>query len=255
VSRKQKGEQPLTAIEIIGKIDNRQLYGQLTGDDGPIVILDAGLGDTSACWSGILPELAIFSRAFVYDRAGMGRSDPAPTPRSCKDIISDLRYLVTMANLHPPYILVAHSWSGINARYFANEYPDEIAGMVLIDAVHEDKYEQFAKILNEDQTARMWAAVRDPARNDERIDRLVSIKQVHANQHVHNFPLIILTRATDNDPQNQIETRLQSEFLKLSMNSKQYFSKFEDHYILNTEPELVVVAIRQVVESITKKGV
>lgn len=245
----------MTAFEIIGKIDNRQLYGQLTGHDGPIVILEAGIGDTSACWSGILPELATFSRTLVYDRAGMGRSDPAPTPRSCKDFISDLRYLVASANLPPPYILVAHSWSGINARYFANEYPDEIAGMVLIDSVHEDKYEQFERILNEEQTARMWAAVRDPARNDEHIDRLTSIKQVHANQRVHKFPLIILTRATDNDPQNQIETRLQSEFLKLSVNSKQYFSKYEDHYIQNTEPELVVDVIRQVVESISKKGV
>ena len=238
----------MTVIEIIGKIDNRQLYGQLTGDDGPIVILEAGMGETSASWSGIQPEVATFARVFVYDRAGMGRSDPAPTPRSCKDIISDLRYLVTIANLHPPYILVAHSWSGFNARYFANEYPEEIAGMILIDAVHEDKYEQFAKVLNEEQTARMWAAVRDPARNDEHIDRIASIEQVHANQRVHNFPLIILTRATDEDPQNQIETKLQSEFLKLSTNSKQYFSKFEDHYMLNTEPDLVVAAIRQVVE-------
>jgi pimeloyl-ACP methyl ester carboxylesterase len=213
------------------------------------------MGETSACWSGIQPEISTFARVFVYDRAGMGRSDPAYTPRSCKDIILDLRYLLSVANLQPPYILVAHSWSGINARYFANEYPDEIAGLILMDAVHEDKYEQFAKVLNEEKTARMWAAVRDPERNDERIDRIASIEQVHANQRVHNFPLIVLTRATDDDPQNQIETKLQSEFLKLSTNSKQYFSKFEDHYMLNTEPELVIDSIREVVEAVKEKGV
>lgn len=244
----------MTAIEIVGKIDNRQLYGQLTGDNGPIVILDAGMGETSACWSSILPEIASFARVFTYDRAGLGRSDPAPTPRSCKDIISDLRFLVTSAHLPPPYILVAHSWSGINARYFANEYPDQVAGMILIDAVHEDKYKQFAKVLNEEQTVRMWSAVMDPARNDEWIDRIASIEQVHANQRVHDFPLLILTRTTDDDPQNQIETKLQSEFLKLSTNSKQCFSKFEDHYMHNKDPELVIDAIRHVVELVSPRG-
>lgn len=245
----------MTAVEVIGKIDDRQLHGQLTGDDGPVVILDAGMGETSACWSGIQPDIAAFARVFVYDRAGLGRSDPAPTPRSCKDIISDLRYLLSMADLHPPYILVAHSWSGINARYFANEYPDEIAGMILIDAVHEDKYEQFARVLGEEQTARMWAAVRDPAHNDEGVDRIASIEQVQASQRLHQFPLIVLTRATGNDPQSQIETQLQSEFLKLSANSKQYCSRFEDHYMFNTEPELVVAAIREVAGLVRPSGV
>lgn len=240
----------MPSTEIFAQIDNRRLYGLLTGERGPIVILDAGLGESSQCWAGITPEISTFARVFVYDRAGMGKSDPAPIPRTCEDMLADLRFLLAAANIEPPYILLGHSWSGINARYFANQYPDEIGGLILMDAVHEDKYEEFAKVLDEERTARMWAAVREPARNDEHIDRLASIEQIHANQRVHCFPLIVLTRATDDDPLNQIETRLQSEFLKLSTNSKQYISKSDNHVLQDSDPELVINAIREIVNAL-----
>ncbi len=180
----------------------------------------------------------------------MGQSEKAPTPRTCEDTISDLRSLLLSANLNPPYILVAHSWSGLNARWFANQYPDEIAGMILVEAVHENKYEEFEKVLSQEKAERMWVFVKDPSKNDETIDRIASIEQVHNKQSVFNFPLIILTRAAASDELNKIETDLQADFLKLSTKSKQYFSKYNDHFIQNSDPELVIDAIRQVVESV-----
>ncbi|MBI5933593.1 MAG: alpha/beta hydrolase [Chloroflexi bacterium] len=233
--------------EIFTKIDNRPLYGQLMGDRGPIVILDAGLGDASASWTEIQREVSTFARVLVYDRAGPGRSALAPTPRTCKDIIADLRHLLAAAHLQPPYILVAHSWSGINARYFANEFPNEIAGMILVDTVHENKYERFASIQTEEQNARMWAAVKDPAKNDEHIDRTASIEQIRATPRLYNFPLIVLTRASKDDLWNQIETSLQAEFLKLSTHSKQFISTSTDHFLNQTDPALIVTAIQEII--------
>jgi pimeloyl-ACP methyl ester carboxylesterase len=243
----------LITHEVNLKIDGRFLYGLLSGEGEPTVILEAGLGGTIEDWSKIQSEVANFSRVLSYDRAGLGRSEIAPIPRTCKDIVSDLRNLLSVANLHPPYILVAHSWSGINARWYANHYPDEIVGLVLIDAVHEDKYEQFEKVLSVERAKRMWASVKDPSRNDENIDRIASIEQIHRTKRTFDFPLIVLTRATDSDKLNIIETSLQAEFLKLSTKSKHYFSKYDDHYIQNSEPELVIDAIRQVVESARKR--
>ena len=240
----------MTALEINAVVNGHRLFGLLSGEGETTVILDAGLGGTSEDWSKVQPEVANFSKVFSYSRAGLGQSEKALIPRTCKDIISDLRSLLLSANLHPPYILVAHSWSGINARWFASQYPEEIAGMVLIDAVHENKYEQFEKILSEEKANRMWAFVKDPSKNDENIDRMASIEQVHGKQILFDFPLIILTRATDSDEMNKIETNLQAEFLKLSTNSRQYFSKHNDHFIQNLEPELVIDSIRQVVELI-----
>jgi pimeloyl-ACP methyl ester carboxylesterase len=245
----------LNTHKIDALIDGRHLYGFLSGEGEPIVILDAGLGDHSQVWQNIQPEVARFTKVLSYDRGGMGQSDKAPIPRTCKDMVKDLRQLLHAADLRPPYILVAHSWSGINARWYANQHPNELAGMVLIDPVHEDKYARFEKILPEERAARMWASVKDPSKNDENIDRMACIRQVHDNQRVFDFPLIVLTRATDTDEMNVIETSLQAEFSKLSSRSQQYFSKHDDHYIQNSEPGLVIDSIRQVVESVKAKGV
>ena len=240
----------MAALEINAVVNSHRLFGLLSGEGETTVILDAGLGGTSEDWSKVQPEVENFSKVFSYSRAGLGKSEKASIPRTCKDIIEDLRSLLLATNLHPPYVLVAHSWSGINARWFVNQYPDEIAGMVLIDAVHEDKYEQFEKVLSEEKASRMWLFVKNPSKNDENIDRIASIEQVRSKQNNFDFPLIVLTRATDSDELSKIETDLQAEFLKLSTNSRQYFSKHNDHFIQNSEPELVIDSIRQVVEFI-----
>ena len=244
----------MTALEINAVVNSHSLFGLLSGEGETTVILDAGLGGTSKDWSKVQSEVANFSKVFSYSRAGLGQSEKATIPRTCKDIISDLRRLLLAANLHPPYVLVAHSWSGINARWYASQYPEEIAGMILVDAVNEDKYEQFEKILSEEKANRMWAFVKDPSKNDENIDRIASIAQVRDKQILFDFPLIILTRAADSDELSKIETDLQAEFLKLSTNSRQYFSKHNNHFIQNLEPELVIDSIRQVIKSIKEKG-
>jgi len=244
------GRNQLAIVEINSEVNGHRLFGVLSGEGETTVILDAGLGGTSEDWAKVQPEVANFTKVFSYSRAGLGKSEKASTPRTCKDIIEDLRSFLLSVNLNPPYILVAHSWSGINARWFVNQYPDEIAGMVLIDAVHEDKYEQFEKVLSEEKASRMWLFVKDPSKNDENIDRIASIEQVRSKQNTFDFPLIVLTRATDSDELSKIETDLQVEFLKLSAKSKQYFSKHNDHFIQNSEPELVIDSIRQVVESV-----
>lgn len=243
----------MAALEINAVVNGHRLFGLLSGEGKTTVILDSGLGGTAEDWLKVQPAVANFSKVFSYSRAGLGKSEKASTPRTCKDIISDLRSLLLSANLKPPYILVAHSWSGINARWFAHQYPDEIAGMILVDAVHEDKYERFEKILSEEKANRMWAFVKDPSKNDENIDRIASIEQVRSKQPSFNFPLIVLTRAADSDELSKVETDLQAEFLKLSSESRQYFSKHTDHFIQNSEPELVIDSIRQVVESVKAK--
>jgi pimeloyl-ACP methyl ester carboxylesterase len=243
----------MPALNITAVVNGHRLVGSLSGEGETTVILDAGLGGTSEDWSLIQPAVAGFSKVFSYDRAGLGQSEKASIPRTCHDIIGDLRRLLLSAHLHPPYILVSHSWSAINARWFANQYPDEIAGMVFVDPVHEDKYAQFEKILSPEQTDRMWASIKDPSKNDEHIDRITSIAQVRSSHTPFDFPLVILTRRTDADELNKIETNIQAEYLKLSTQSRQYFSKSEDHFIQSSDPELVIDSIRQVVEAVKAK--
>ena len=105
----------------------------------PTVILDAGLGGYSLDWAQVQPEVAKFAHVCSYDRAGLGWSDESPNPRTSKYIAQELHDLLANAAEVGPFILVGHSFGGINVRVFANKYPEEVAGVVLVDASHEDQ--------------------------------------------------------------------------------------------------------------------
>ena len=76
-----------------------------------------------------------FARVLSYDRAGLGWSDPATQPRTLANIVEELRSLLHAAGVAPPYILVGHSFGGLVVRYFAAQHPEEVAGILLVDAV------------------------------------------------------------------------------------------------------------------------
>jgi len=95
------------------------------GEGSPTVVMDAGLGGSSLDWS------------LAYDRAGMGWSDASPLPRTPGHIAGELHTLLAKAGVPGPFVLVGHSLAGKNVRMFASAHPDEVAGMVLVDARSE----------------------------------------------------------------------------------------------------------------------
>lgn len=107
------------------------------GEGSPTVVMDAGLGGSSLDWSLVQADIAGTTRVCTYDRAGMGWSDPSPLPRTPRHIADELHLLLTNAGVPGPYVLVAHSLAGKNVRMFASAHPDEVAGMVLVDARSE----------------------------------------------------------------------------------------------------------------------
>jgi pimeloyl-ACP methyl ester carboxylesterase len=109
---------------------------------GPTVVVDAGAGDFSTSWIGIQREVEKSARICTYDRAGYGWSDSSPYPRTAIQMSNELHQLLVNAKIDPPYILVGHSLGGMTIRVFAGLYPDEVAGMVLVDAGHEDQLER-----------------------------------------------------------------------------------------------------------------
>lgn len=121
--------QPQRMVDVGGHRLN--LY--CTGHGSPAVIFDAGQGYSSWSWYKVQPKVAKFTTACSYDRAGMGFSDGGPLPRDAKNTVSDLHALLHNAGIKPPYVLVAHSIAGLYAPLFADIYPQEVAGMVLVD--------------------------------------------------------------------------------------------------------------------------
>lgn len=110
-----------------------------SGQGSPTVILDTGLGVPAVGWKFVQPEVAKFTRVCSYDRAGYGWSTPGPMPRTSAEIVKELHALLAAAREKPPYILVGHSFAGLNIRLFNGTYAGEVAGMVLVDASHEDQ--------------------------------------------------------------------------------------------------------------------
>jgi len=102
----------------------------------PTVILETGLGGlaTSSDWAWVQPEVARTTLVCAYDRAGLGWSDPGPQPRDARHIAAELHTLLQASHTPGPYVLVGWSYGGLYAREYAGQYPQEVAGLVLVDS-------------------------------------------------------------------------------------------------------------------------
>lgn len=109
------------------------------GKGGPAVVLDSGLGIPAMGWDLVQPDVEKFTQVCSYDRAGYGWSDPGRLPRTSLQIAEELHKLLHNAAVPPPYIMVGHSFGGFNVRVFNGLYPNEVAGMVLVDSSQEDE--------------------------------------------------------------------------------------------------------------------
>ncbi|MFT4041131.1 MAG: alpha/beta hydrolase [Thermomicrobiales bacterium] len=120
-------------------IGGRSLFLQCEGAGSPTVVLEAGRF-ASETWAAVMAGVAPTTRVCRYDRANTGQSDPAPLPRSGEDVVADLHALLTAADVPGPYVLVGGGLGGLFTRLYAATYPDEVAGMVLVDAVYEEVF-------------------------------------------------------------------------------------------------------------------
>lgn len=112
------------------------------GQEGPTVVLDAGGTSFSPQWARVQPGIAEFARVVAYDRSGLGWSEPGPNSRDARSIARELRTALRSADLPGPYVPVGSSLGGLYALAFADEFPEETAGVVLVDSMHPDQWER-----------------------------------------------------------------------------------------------------------------
>jgi pimeloyl-ACP methyl ester carboxylesterase len=115
-------------------VGGHRLHLSCTGSGSPTVVLQPGAGETSSNMGWIAPAVARSTRVCVYDRAGRGWSEPADTPQDGAAIATDLHTLLQRAHVPGPYVVAGHSFGGLYTMVFAARYPDEVAGMVLLDS-------------------------------------------------------------------------------------------------------------------------
>jgi pimeloyl-ACP methyl ester carboxylesterase len=121
-------------------VGGHRLHLHCAGSGTPTVVLESGLGETSAYWEWISTALAPDTRVCAYDRAGRGWSDPAAEQDGVA-VTADLRTLLDRAHVPGPFVFVGHSSGAQYVRIFAGRYPEQVAGMVLLDAQPTEAFE------------------------------------------------------------------------------------------------------------------
>lgn len=252
-----------------------KLHMLCKGKGVPTVLIDTGLGDDSTAWFDIQNDMAKTTQTCVYDRAGYGWSDTGPQPRTSVRIANELELLVNKANLQGPFILVGHSFGGYNMRVFAANNPDDVSGIVLVDASHENQYEQLniklpqnydrkrniiilpkpsSDLLTAEQSMLKERAIN--AARTEISSLYQSALQVKHLEHLPDVPLVVISRGQsewqgqkDGESREKIWVHLQQELWKLTPHSQHLFAFQSGHDIHLHQPDIITSAIVDMVST------
>jgi pimeloyl-ACP methyl ester carboxylesterase len=119
-----------------------RLEARVKGAGNPTVVFETGFTGGIPLYWRLQDRIAEHTRTLVYERAGLGRSDPGPQPRTAEQMARDLHSLLAALDIRPPVVLVGHSAGGLFMRVFAHDYPADVAAMVFIDPASEASYER-----------------------------------------------------------------------------------------------------------------
>jgi pimeloyl-ACP methyl ester carboxylesterase len=134
-------------------IGGTRLHIYCAGEGSPPVIFESGMSDSGYTWATILQQTAEKTRTCLYDRPGLGWSDPNEQLFFTEDVAKNLNILLENAGITPPYILVGHSIGGVYIRSFYNQHPEKVVGMVFVDSTHENEATFYQKSEEEENSA------------------------------------------------------------------------------------------------------
>jgi alpha/beta hydrolase fold len=146
-----------------------------------------------------------FARACTYDRANLGKSDSVATPRTSADVVGDLERLLRAAGIRPPYLLVGHSFGGLDVRLFAARHPTEVSGVVLVDPTPTTFLDSECGLVGASLCEELRAGW-EPSNNPEGLDYVKSSAQVEASGLMPSVPVVVL--AATNHQQAAITDRV-----------------------------------------------
>lgn len=253
---------------IVVDVGGRRLVGREAGNGAPTIVLEMGLGAIGSFYDEIARQLATCTRVVWYDHAGLGQSDPAPTPRSVQDLAFDLHALLHTADIPGPYVLVGHSLGGLTVRFYRERYPEDVAALVLVDSTHEEQQQRLLALLpsfradephNLTRLRHAWDTTwNDPFNNEEQIDNLANSELMRSCGMLDSTPLLVISRGRpDRDPASyppglieQLELvwhQMQRELVGLSSRGTHLIAEHSGHLVNKDMPELLIHAIQKMV--------
>ncbi len=226
-----------------------------SGTGNPTIVLQSGLGDDHSTWSSILPALARTSAVFTYDRPGYGKSEGTTRPRDPCSIAEELHQLLQASGIAPPYLLVGHSIGGLYQYAFARRYPDDVAGLVLLDPTHPEHWARMQR----DASAQarvikvMRATVFRGAARREFDDQDKCVRGLESQQPLGK-PVRLLTRSRFSGIEagsfEQMVHSLESEWQGLLGAERIERVSSAGHYIHKDRPRAVVDAVEALVAEV-----
>lgn len=247
----------------------------------PAIVMDAGVGNNSLDWQIVQPKLAEFSQAISYDRAGYGWSDIGQAPRSTERIVEELHTLLHNAGIEPPYLLVGHSFGGIHVRLFAEKYPEETVGLVLVDSSHPEMIAQrntkpeLRRLKNVQHFQRIGLVRMMLKRSlyqtnhlsEEAKKQYLAFNLLNSSNTIReaeplfrdgidlpksvDIPITIVSRVKDEEISGERKwSEYQHKLSELSPQAKHIHAETINHWIALTEPDTVVNAIREMYENL-----
>jgi pimeloyl-ACP methyl ester carboxylesterase len=258
-------------------IGGHRLHIWCSGSGAPSVILEAGLGGSSADWGFVQPEVAGFTQVCSYDRAGMGYSDPGPSPRTTRRITYELVQLLDRTGITGQVVLVGASIGGLAVRVFASEHPQRTAGLVLVDASHEDQDTEvprvapFVPLLSSIGIFRILGVTFGPpptslappvrgfaqatgfraAAYQTVVDEFTHLRQsseeVKATRRQLSIPVVVVTAGQGTDA---AWLNLQRDQVGLSQHGCQIIAERSGHGVALGQPGVVIQAIREIVDAV-----
>ena len=237
-------------------VGGHRLNIRCAGEGVPAVVLDAGLASDNHDWEPVEKRVSGFTRVCSYDRAGLGDSDTAAGVLTSQTATDDLHSLLAAAGVTGPFVVVGHSYGGLNAQLYANQHPENTAGVVLVDSLRWDNLVRAAEILGERAMAALMQGVQG---NPEGVDLVASLEQARAAGDLGNLPLTVITAGRPDLPpfiDRNVRERLAGSWLEsqralalLSSAGKHVIAEESGHCVQCDQPALVSDVIRRMVES------
>ncbi|HKS37596.1 MAG TPA: alpha/beta fold hydrolase [Verrucomicrobiae bacterium] len=246
------------ALSASGELPRQVPAGQnrlrmhIIGEGSPAVVFDCFGPANLEIWNRVQPEVARFARAVAYDHGGYWGSEPGPKPRDARQIARELHAALRNANVRPPFILVGYSFGGPYVRVYAGMYPEDVAGIVLVDPTQEG----FMTWLSQHYPEINRVTEKHRIAQDELGSQWLSLNQARETQ----LPDVPLALITGMKPQDMLTRKLLPRWLEAHRNwlkefprAKHVVTTNSGHDVVFNEPGLVIHAVREMADSIRKK--
>ena len=262
-------------------LETNKVHLHCIGEGSPIVVFDSGVGGSHLDWVNVQSSAGEFTQACSYDRSGYGWSEMGIKPRTSKRIVNELTEILKKAKKSPPYILVGHSFGGLNMQLFARTNPKDVMGLILIDSIHAEQYKRFEDAgieIPTVNTTRFLLGSKDQVtkgmpepykgiayelvRSDEAVSSMfnelrnmdISTKEIATAEKMPDIPITVITHGKqvwDNPMFKNMEEiwlELQTKLSKSTSKGKLLVAKGSGHHIHLEQPKLILDEIKIILE-------